>query len=224
MDPPFSEAAAGAATAASAAAQAAAQAFAVELPGSEIDSDQSVPGSPSTPEGPCGPLAHVGDKGAPFSGEPCCHHLYRLFLLHERSIRRRSTRSLGRPEGPRISHFQVPGGGPEAGRPEDPAAAAVAETAAVEAAIRGSLWEQGITPLRTMMEKCSASLSRGPPQRGPLGPFPGPPVSGIAAATCRRSRTSSLTSAHGGLEASAAVVGTAASFGAPQLGAPFRGP
>ncbi|KAL8272438.1 hypothetical protein Esti_003728 [Eimeria stiedai] len=155
--------------------------------------------------------------------KPCCSHTLYLSLLSQRTKRRRSTRynvaSAGMPptqlqqgQGLAIQEGPIQGGPLRSslrGTPTEAAAAAgaaAAEAAAAEAAIKGSLWEQGQTPLRTLMECCS-SLEEAP--GGPLlrRASKGSSLSGAAAAAAltaaafkRSSRTSSFTSVHGGMD------------------------
>ncbi|KAL8437634.1 hypothetical protein ACSSS7_000791 [Eimeria intestinalis] len=98
---------------------------------------------------------------------------------------------------------------PEAAAPEAAGAtgdAAAAEASAAEAAIRGSLWEQGQTPLRTLMESCSvlkeapgSPLLRRGSRGSSLSAAAAAAAGALAAAAHKRSssRTSSFSSVHG---------------------------
>ncbi|KAL8442470.1 hypothetical protein Emag_006433 [Eimeria magna] len=157
--------------------------------------------------------------------EPCCSHTLYLSLLPQRASRRRSFhynidsvrtiqppqrqqgQSLGMLEGPLQEGLlqSSPRETPAEAAAAAAAGAAAAEAAAAEAAAKGSLWEQGQTPLRSLMESCSLL------REAPEGPFirrlsksssssSAAAAAALAAAYKRISRTSSFASVHGSMD------------------------
>ncbi|OEH75457.1 hypothetical protein cyc_02009 [Cyclospora cayetanensis] len=98
---------------------------------------------------------HDGERGAT-PRAPCCIHLYRLSVLQQHAARIGRKCSLRHFGSLRSFHMEAyPGALHEEFSDE------ATLLAAAEQAIRSSLWEQGITPLRDLMELCSIdSLER----------------------------------------------------------------
>lgn len=152
----------------------------------------------STPRGTI--LKEQGPPSAP----PCCLHLQRLAVLRQQAENKPSNTdtagplpffssspfTLGPPMGPSAPSETVAAGGvaaeaKEEGAPAVPAGAAPlegGEAAAAAVAAQGSLWNQGVTPLRSLME---TMISEGPPGA--------PQLQRAAASFTSRSRAPSLT-------------------------------
>ncbi|CDI74132.1 hypothetical protein, conserved [Eimeria praecox] len=151
------------------------------------------------------PRATISTDEGPFSGSPCCLHLHRLAVLQHQVENKPETETLGSlpflssgifntgaPGGPpapsdAVASLEAPAaaheGKTEAGEaPTEASELEGGEAAAAAAAAEGSLWNQGVTPLRSLMETMFSQGALGAPRAQSTATFP-----------IRRSRTSSMT-------------------------------